>query len=405
MIKLISVYELCLGMYVHDFCDEGMDPSFWKGSFLIQTPYDLKRIKDSAVHEVWIDVGKGIDVASGLLETPHLSTASGTAPLDLTTLAAELPQAQKLCAKAKMAVVAMFREARMGQPLNLARVGELVSEMSDSVLRHPSALISLARLKTSNDYTHMHSVAVSGLMIGLAHGLNLSQDLVLEAGIAGMLHDIGKIAVPDAILNKPGKLTDEEFDVIRKHPNAGMNILTNNEYLSESVLDVCLHHHEKYDGSGYPHRLAKEQISLFSRMGAICDVYDALTSGRAYKAGWDPAEAMHQMANWEGHFDNEILHAFVKTIGIYPVGALVRLESGLLGVVIEQHEKSLLTPQVKVFFSTCSNLPVPHEIIDLAKLVGREKIISRESPAKWGFSQLDVLWTGLPTSAGLTFSA
>ena len=89
MIKLISVYELCLGMYVHDFCDEGMDPSFWKGSFLIQTPYDLKRIKDSAVHEVWIDVGKGIDVASGLLETPHLSTASGTAPLDLTTLAAE----------------------------------------------------------------------------------------------------------------------------------------------------------------------------------------------------------------------------------------------------------------------------------------------------------------------------
>ena len=321
------------------------------------------------------------------------------------TLTAELPQAQKLCAKAKMAVVAMFREARMGQPLNLARVGELVSEMSDSVLRHPSALISLARLKTSNDYTHMHSVAVSGLMIGLAHGLNLSQDLVLEAGIAGMLHDIGKIAVPDAILNKPGKLTDEEFDVIRKHPNAGMNILTNNEYLSESVLDVCLHHHEKYDGRGYPHRLAKEQISLFSRMGAICDVYDALTSGRAYKAGWDPAEAIHQMANWEGHFDNEILHAFVKTIGIYPVGALVRLESGLLGVVIEQHEKSLLTPQVKVFFSTCSNLPVPHEIIDLAKLVGREKIISRESPAKWGFSKLDVLWTGLPTSAGLTFSA
>ncbi|WP_256824106.1 HD-GYP domain-containing protein [Pseudomonas kurunegalensis] len=405
MIKIISVYELCLGMYVHDFCVSGMDSSFWKGRFLIQTPYDLKRIKDSAVRVVWIDVDKGIDVASGRLEAPPLSTAGGTAPPDLTTLAAELPQAQKLCAEAKMAVVAMFSEAYLGQALNLARVGELVSQISDSVLRHPSALISLARLKTANDYTHMHSVAVSGLMIALAHELKLSQALVVEAGIAGMLHDIGKIAIPEAILDKPGKLTDEEFDVIRKHPKAAINILIDNEHVSDLVLDVCLHHHEKYDGSGYPHRLANEQISLFSRMGAVCDVYDALTSTRPYKAGWDPAEAIHQMAKWQGHFDNEIFHAFIRTIGIYPVGALVRLESGLLGVVIEQHEKSLLTPQVKVFFSTRLNLPVPHAIIDLAKWVGREKIISRENPAKWGFSQLDVLWTGPPTSAGLTFSA
>lgn len=405
MIKLISVCEIRLGMYVHDFCAAGMGSSFWKGRFLIQTAYDLKRIKDSAIHEVWIDVGKGIDVASGRLEAPPLATAGGIAPRDLTTLAAELPQAQKLCTEAKMAMVAMCRKARMGQPLKLARVDELVSQMSDSVLRHPSALISLARLKTSNDYTYMHSVAVSALMIALAHELKLSQELVIEAGIGGMLHDIGKIAIPDAILDKPGKLTDEEFDVIRKHPNAAISILTDNEHVSDLVLDICLHHHEKYDGSGYPHRLANEQISLFSRMGAVCDVYDALTSTRPYKAGWDPAEAIHQMAKWQGHFDNEIFHAFIRTIGIYPVGALVRLESGLLGVVIEQHETSLLTPQIKVFFSTRLNLPVPHAIIDLATLVGHEKIISRENPAKWGFSQLDVLWTGLPTSADLTFSA
>lgn len=398
MIKLIPVNELCLGMYVHDFSDSGMDPTFWKGRFLIQTSYDLKRIKDSTAHEVWIDVDKGIDVVSGRLEAPQLSTVGDTAPRGSTTLAAELPQAQKLCAEAKMAVVAMFRKARMGQPLKLTRVGELVSEFSDSVLRHPSALISLARLKTANDYTYMHSVAVSALMIALAHKLNLSQDLVLEAGIAGLLHDIGKIAIPETILDKPGKLTDEEFEIIRKHPKAAINILTDNEYVSDLVLDVCLHHHEKYDGSGYPHRLASEQISLFSRMGAVCDVFDALTSARPYKPGWDPAEAIHQMATWKGHFDTEILHAFIRTIGIYPVGALVRLESGLLGVVIEQHEKSLLTPQVKVFFSTHSNLPVPHEIIDLAKLVGREKITSRESPTKWGFSQLDLLWRGLPTT-------
>ena len=259
--------------------------------------------------------------------------------------------------------------------------GLRVEEISDSVLRHPNALISLARLKTSDEYTYMHSVAVCALMIALARQLGLPERQVREAGEAGLLHDIGKMAIPDAILNKPGKLTDGEFDTMRSHPEKGAQMLLDCGQISALVLDVCLHHHEKYDGSGYPHRLSGEQISLFARMGAVCDVYDAITSDRPYKKGWDPAESIRKMAEWKGHFDPQVFQAFVKSVGIYPVGALVRLESGRLGVVMEQNDKSLLMPRVKVFFSARSRLPIPQEVVDLAKLVGRDKIVGRESIA------------------------
>ena len=210
-----------------------------------------------------------------------------------------------------------------------------------------------------------------------------------------MLHDIGKMAIPNTVLNKPGKLTDSEFATVRGHPEAGSRMLIESKQVSALVLDVCLHHHEKMDGSGYPHRLEGEQISLYARMGAVCDVYDAITSNRPYKQGWDPAESIRKMAGWKGHFDPVVFQAFVKTVGIYPVGSLVRLESGRIGVVIEQQAKSLLAPRVKVFFSAKSKTPIPQEVLDLSKLLGRDKIVSRESAEEWGFRNVDELWTRL----------
>jgi hypothetical protein len=162
------------------------------------------------------------------------------------------------------------------------------------------------------------------------------------------------------------------------------------------VLDVCLHHHEKMDGSGYPKGLKGDAISLFAKMGAVCDVYDAITSNRPYKSGWDPAESLRQMAEWsKGHFDEKVFQAFVKSLGIYPVGSLVRLTSGRLGVVVEQTGKSLTTPFVKVFFSTKSNMRIIPEVVDLSLPGTREKIAGREDPTKWRFSDLNELWSGL----------
>jgi putative nucleotidyltransferase with HDIG domain len=413
VLKRIAVAELCIGMYIHEFCGSWMDHPFWKGRFLLDNERDLQRVRDSDVHEVWIDVGKGCDVAPGRVsqsvaeveaetEAQLLAADSRSAPAR-TSLDQEVQRAIKLCSQAKAAVVEMFSDARMGQAIAMEHVATLVQEISDSVLRHPNALISLARLKTSDEYTYMHSVAVCALMIALARQLEMTEEQVREAGEAGLLHDIGKMAIPDAILNKPDKLTDAEFGTMRRHPEAGAKMLLDCRQISALVLDVCLHHHEKFDGSGYPHRLIGEQISLFARMGAVCDVYDAITSDRPYKKGWDPAEAIRKMAEWKGHFDPQIFQAFVKSVGIYPVGALVRLESGRLGVVLEQHEKSLLTPRVKVFFSARSKLPIPQEVLDLAKLAGRDKIVARESAEDWGFKNIEELWSGIPASKGSIF--
>jgi putative nucleotidyltransferase with HDIG domain len=404
VLKRISVTELLEGMYVHELCGSWMEHPFWKTRFLLSNPKDLQRIRDSGIRELWIDTSKGLDLPSGqTVEQVAEETAAvllAVVPVvqgKRAALEEEVARAAKLCDSAKQAVMQMFGDARMGRAIDVAHVAELVDDIAASALRQPHALISLARLKHADEYTYMHSVAVCALMIALARQLDLAEDQVREAGMAGLLHDIGKMRIPLALLNKPGKLSDSEFATMRRHPKEGARILLDSRQVSALVLDVCLHHHEKIDGSGYPHRLAGEQISLFARMGAVCDVYDAITSDRPYKAGWGPAESIHKMAEWsKGHFDERVFQSFVRAVGIYPTGSLVRLQSGRLGVVLEQHVTSLLMPRVKVFFSVQSKSPIAEEIIDLAEWVGRDKIVSREAAADWGFRHLDELWTGLP---------
>lgn len=411
MLKKIPVEELRLGMHLHAMCGAWLDHPFWRTKFILHDPADLEKLRASCVAEVWIDAAKGRDVdpahvgvaprrdaapasVRSVRSMPAEPAPPPPEPKPSTSMAAELQRASALVNQSREAVSSLFAEARMGRALDAEKCLPLVDEIASSVWRNPGAIVSLARLKTHDDYTYMHSMAVCALMVSLGRQLGMDENSAREIGLAGMLHDMGKAMMPLEVLNKPAKLTDAEYTIMKTHPQHGFDLLQEGRGVGEVALDVTLHHHERPDGKGYPHGLSGQSLSRVARMGAVCDVYDAITSNRPYKSGWDPAESIAKMASWAGQFDNEIFQAFVKSLGIYPIGSLVRMRSGRLGVVVEQSESSLVAPKVKLFFSTKSNMPIPIELLDLSAAGGNDAIAARESNAQWKFPHLDELWAG-----------
>jgi len=406
MLKKITVEQLRLGMHVHEFCGAWIDLPFWRTRFTLNDAQTLAAARRCGVEHCWIDTSRGFDVTSPppapTQVAPLPPKPAPTPPEPRVPLQEELRRTAALLQQSKQAVVAMFGQARMGLAVDARSCQPLVESISASVSRNSGALVSLARLKHHDDYTYMHSVAVCALMVALSRRLGLTEDETKAAGMAGLLHDLGKALMPLDVLNKPGRLTPDEFRLIQSHPERGHELLARSGGACEVTLDVCLHHHEKTDGSGYPHGLAAADISRFASMGAVCDVYDAITSNRPYKQGWDPAESIGKMAEWRhGHFDETVFQAFVRSLGIYPTGSLVRMRSGRLAVVVEQNPASLTTPTVKVFFSTRSQMHMTPELVDLGRAGCSDRIVGRESNRQWKFTHLDELWAGPEALRGL----
>ncbi|MFC4312846.1 HD-GYP domain-containing protein [Steroidobacter flavus] len=395
MLKKIAISEVRTGMFVASVEGPWLQHSFWKTRFLVDAESHA-RLKASGLKECWIDTSKGLDVARPKTETPVIEIVPTPPPASKPkvrrSMGDELHNAANVLKRSKQAVNSLFAEARMGNAVNTSECAPLVNDIVDSVDSNSHALISLCRLKTADEYTYMHSVSVCALMVSLGKQLGLDEPTLRDAGMAGLLHDLGKAVMPQDIINKPGKLTDDEFTIIKSHPVRGHEMLLESGVSNERVLDVARHHHERIDGKGYPDALTADKISLIARMSAVCDVYDAVTSDRPYKSGWDPAESVARMASWEGHFDSMVLQTFIKTIGIYPVGSLVRMASGKLGVVVEQNPAKLTAPKVKLFFSTKSGMPFEPKLVDLMESHVTDKIVAREPPENWSFGYLNDLW-------------
>ena len=397
--------DLRLGMFVQSLEGSWFNHPFWKTKFLLSESEDLRALQSSDVDAVWIDPNKSAAPAIAHLTPPtaaarpDLSPAVPEAEAEAAPEAAPQPRrqrpneyhaAQTVVADCKKAVSGLFAQVQSGDPAAaIAAAAPVVNGIAESVARNPEALLTLTRIKTLDDYSYAHSVAVSALMINLARELQLPADYVRHAGTAGLFMDVGKAFLPAALLGKKDGYSADEWAEMRRHPKLGADAVTASGEMSRIVADVCLSHHERYDGSGYPHGLKGDSISLFARMAAICDTYDALVSVRPHRAALGPSEAVAEMYQMKGQFDESLLNSFIKSVGIYPSGSLVRLESRRLGCVAAQRRDQLTRPLVRIFYSITERAHLPVQELDLADVPEPDRIVGREEPARWGLADWD----------------
>nr|CRH07334.1 putative metal dependent phosphohydrolase [Candidatus Magnetococcus massalia] len=410
MIKKIPVDRLEPGMYVHDFNNgwnedarEGKDPNALPKQMMIGTDADMRRIqKDGSLREVYIDTDKGKDVEGGQsVADVEAELAAQMMELaddedDLSGLKIDVPKkpmeeelehAAEVKDKARRLVGDMLEDARLGKTITLGPVKDNMKEMVESMFSNRDAMMSLSMIKSKDEYTFMHSVNVGVFLVAFAQALELTPEEIVHVGVGAMLHDIGKMQTPQEVLNKPGKLSDEEFVQMKAHVVHSHEILSKAAGISEISIHIAGRHHERWDGSGYPHNLKGEEIGKFGQMAAIVDVYDAITSDRCYHKGNSPHHALKRMMEWSKfHFNGELFQRFVQCVGIYPMGTLVRLQNGYLGVVLESNQESLLHPVIKVLIDSKKKKKLKPTVVNLWQHQDKKEwnIAGVEEARKWG---------------------
>ncbi|MGE5466278.1 MAG: HD-GYP domain-containing protein [Ignavibacteria bacterium] len=396
MAKKISVAQLKPGMYVCDLGADWMDHPFLRNQFAVKDEATIRKIVESGIHELYIDPAQGLDVADAPtehevrqeIEAEMLRVAEEPVQVRRVSTREELGRAKVVHGEANKIIHNIMNDVRLGKQVQVEAVEPVVEQMTESILRNSGALLSLCRVKNKDDYTFQHSVSVCALLVAFCRAAALDARTIHLAGVGGLLHDIGKVHVPTSLLNKPARYTEDEFLQMKNHVVESKKILDQTEGISEISVQVAYEHHERHDGSGYAQGLKGEQISLMGRMAAICDVYDAITSDRVYHKGLAPHEALRKIFEWSKfHFDPQLVQQFMRATGIYPVGTMVMLESGRIGVVLEQSEVSLLRPLVRVFYDSKRMHYIQPLEVDLARPEGHggaDKIIGHETPEKWG---------------------
>jgi putative nucleotidyltransferase with HDIG domain len=393
MIKRIQSDQLVLGMFIHDLDCGWMAHPFLVNQFSLTHHSEIEKIIQYGIRSVYIDTVRGLDAPGAPTEAeiseqldlalaPVLQSAKKHAPR--TALSDELVIAKRVLTEAQDVVQDILSDVRMGRQVELERIEPVVEKMIGSVLRNPGALSSLGRVKQKDRYTFQHSVNVGVLLVNFCQHLGLDNNLMRDAAIGGLLHDIGKMKTPDTILNKPGKLSDQEFAVMREHVTQGVNILSKVPGISAVSMAVASQHHEHMDGGGYPEGLKGSEITQLGQMAAIVDVYDALTSIRVYHSAMEPTQALRKLFEWSPrHFNIDLVQRFIQCIGIYPVGTLVRLDSDFIAVVIEESTTNLLRPVVRIVHNGKKNHPITPRDVDLAKPSVTDRIVGNESAEKW----------------------
>lgn len=360
MLKNLKPHELKPGMFVVSHGTGSFDDPVVKVERLILST-DVARYVPEHTGLVVVDTERSVEVA----ELPARERRDRLAAAPLAALEEELPVAARLYSQAVALAHELLDRVRAGKSFDHHQALPLIAEMRRSIERNETAT-SWARLRRIDDYTYAHCANVAVLAMLLGRHMGFPPDEVERLGLAGFFHDVGKARIPEEILNKPGKLSEPEMEVMRRHALEGYLVMKDQQGVPPQVLRAILEHHERTDGQGYPYHLAGQDISLFSQVVAVVDVYDALTSEKVYRRAVAPATALSMLFQWRNKsLCGECIEVLIRALGIYPVGSFVQLSNGEYGVVSEINRRQPLNPKVRVVFDARMR-PQRMRLMDLA---------------------------------------
>jgi HD-GYP domain-containing protein (c-di-GMP phosphodiesterase class II) len=380
MIKKVDVSKLKIGMYISNFDRPWLETPFLFNKLLIKDDKQIEKVKKSCSY-VYIDTEKGLDVKESesltdidkkveyeMKETIQEALKREPPPEDKVAFHEELKEAKKVHKETKDVIKNVMEDARMGKSISSGDAKKVVDDMTESIMRNRDALLCLTQLKKRDEYTSFHSINVCVLCLAFGRHMGYQKNELRDIGIGALLHDIGKMKIPDEILNKAGSLTEEEFKIMKRHVIYSAEILSSSHGISPRALDIPLQHHERYNGSGYPKGLKGDEISILGLISSITDVYDAITSNRIYHNGMQSHEALKKMYEWRGKdFHPIFLERFIQCVGIYPFGTLIELDNSDIGIIISINRIHILRPKVLVILNS-DNKPIKEQkVVDLTE--------------------------------------
>ncbi|WP_427981489.1 HD-GYP domain-containing protein [Agarivorans sp.] len=384
-LRIVDINSLKKGMYVVAIANQKGKASVAKPG-RITAAKQLQVLKNKGIINVTVDWSQ-----SAVEEVPEPTQAeagrrAAVPETRSSTKESDQRAAKRLFDEAKTLQSKYFKQLQHGQSINLQPMERAAEGLINSLESQSNALLCLAKIRAKDKYLMEHSLNVGMLLAYFGRFLGMNKNQQKQLLMGGMLHDIGKINTPDEVLQKPGKLTDEEFVIMRQHVVHSYQILKAQEGVSTIMLDIARNHHERLDGKGYPNQLKGDQLSETTRMANIVDCYDALTADRVYKSGVPPTAAFRiLLASVNSQFDKILVEKFIRCMGVYPVGTTVRLKSGRLGVVVQRNSDKPLKPVVKVIFNTLTNTHTEVRLLDLSKY-SHDLIEAAVSPRDYGLS-------------------
>lgn len=407
MERKVSTFDLAVGMHVSNLDRPWLDTPFLLQGFIIESDDDIQALQKHCKH-VFIDTEKGEEAKAYLDEKPNLPSSDyvedfldgGTKRVtyeEKQSAFHELPAAETALENASDKVARLMDNLKAGDNLDISAVRNAVQPILESVIRNSDALLWVSEMRKKDAYTYSHSLDNCSLGIAFGRHLGLYKEDLRNLAMGLLLMDVGKVKVPDEILNKTGTLTIDEFSEMKNHVHYGVNLLRETPGINETVINVVLTHHERFDGSGYPSGLKGKEVPVYGRIAAIIDCYTAMTGNSTYRAAIAPHKALQTIYNWRTkYFQDELVEQFLQCLGVYPTGSLVEMSSGEVGMIMSQNRVQRLKPKLMMILDENKK---PYEVskivdltVDVVDASGLElSIIGGLPPGAYGIDPSKVL--------------